>query len=155
MSKVKTFIEALKTGETTTTRKLERVTRKRNSAAAMELIAALGQKNALNRPLDGLILARLKDEGLTQRHIDRCIDAWPDKHKEDARKAIIAAINAGKPVRFRWGLKSGAGSDAKISKSGPIVTITALSPRSTLRISKGEIFVDPDPENPPPRRRRR
>jgi hypothetical protein len=154
MSKVKTFIEALKTGETTTTKKLERVTRKRSSATALELIAALRKKNALDRPLDGVILDVLRSEGVTRRHIDRCIDAWPDKHKEDARKAIIGAINAGKPVRFRWGLKSGAGSDAKISKRGPIVTITALSPRSTLRISKGEIFVDPDPENPPPRRRR-
>jgi hypothetical protein len=155
MSKVKTFIDALKTGETTTTKKLERVTGKRSSAAALELIGALRKKNALDRPLDGVILEVLRSEGVTRRHIERCIDAWPDKHKEDARRAIIGAINAGKPVRFRWGLKSGAGCDAQISKRGPVVTITALSPRSTLRISKGEIFVDPDPENPPPRRRRR
>jgi hypothetical protein len=146
MSSLRTFIAALKTGETRTTKALQRLLGRRRGARAEAFIAALKQKGALNAPLEPPIRNAIK---LPDRYIERCIDAWPDAQKEEARRAIVTAINKGQQVRFRWGLKAGPGYDAKIHRGPSSVTITALSPRSTLRISGDEIYVAP---GGPPRR---
>jgi hypothetical protein len=145
MSSPRTFIEALKTGETRTTKALERVMGRRQGAAAEAFFAAMRGRGALNAPLKPEIREAIqKKTRLPDLYIERCIDAWPDKHKEDARKAIVAAFNSGRPLRFRWGLKSGAGYDAVISDQDHQITITALSPRSTLRVrNDNEIYVAP------------
>jgi hypothetical protein len=143
MSSLRTFISALKTGETRTTKALQRVAGRRQGTAAQTLIAALKHKGALNAPLRAPVRDAIKKTPLPDRYIDRCIDAWPDAQKEEARKAMITAINKGHQIRFRWGLKAGPGYDAKIHRGPSSVTITALSPRSTLRISGEEIYVAP------------
>jgi hypothetical protein len=142
MSTLKTFIEALKSGETRTTKALERLLRRRRSATTQAVIAALRQPGALNRRLDASLRSALNPP-LSDTTISICIDNWPDTQKEEARKQIIWAINKGGSVQIRWGLKSGAGYDAKFKRSGNNVTITALSPRSSLKISGGEIYVAP------------
>jgi hypothetical protein len=145
MSSPRTFIAALKTGETRTTKALEEVTGRRQGVKAEALLAALKRRRALKSPLaEPLREAIQRKTRLPDRYIDRCIDAWPEKHKEDARKAIVRAFHSGKRLRFRWGLKSGQGFDAVIRDEPDQITITALSPRSTLRVAKGgEIYVAP------------
>jgi hypothetical protein len=145
MSSPRTFIEALKTGETRTTKALELVMGRREGPRAEAFFAAMGRRGALKSPLNPTIREAIqKKTRLPDTYIDRCIDAWPDKHKEDARRAIIKAFNSGRRLRFRWGLKSGAGYDAVVSDEEHQITITALSPRSTLRVTKqNQIYVAP------------
>ena len=61
------------------------------------------------------------------------------------RRAVVAAIRDGRHVRFRWGLTPGRTYATEIDRQGAgAVTITALSPRSTLRVtSDDEIYVAP------------
>ncbi len=143
MSSLRTFIAALKTGETRTTRALEEVAARRRGAVAEELITALKRRGALNAPLPAPFRQAIKKTPLPERFIDRCIDAWPDAQKEQARRALVKAIGDGRRVRFRWGLTAGRGYETQITCVGNRVTITALSPRSTLRISGGEVYVAP------------
>ena len=141
MSSLRTFIAALKSGETRTTKALQRAVARRRGAKGQALIAALKHKGALNAPLQAPIRGAI---GLPDVFIERCIDDWPDVQKEQARRAMVTAINKGQQVRFRWGLKAGPGFDATIRRGASSVTITALSPRSTLRISgDDEIYVAP------------
>lgn len=143
MSSLRTFIAALKTGETRTTKALEGVASRRRGAVAEELLAALSHRGALNAPLPAPFRQAIKKTPLPERFIDRCIDAWPDAQKEQARRALVRAIHDGRRVRFRWGLTAGRGYETEITRAGNRVTITALSPRSTLRISGDEIYVAP------------
>ena len=63
----------------------------------------------------------------------------PDASIEEAAKAM----RDGNRLRFRWGLTSGRSYETEIKTVGSRTTITALSPRSTLHISRGEIQVAP------------
>jgi hypothetical protein len=142
MSTLRTFITALSTGETRTTKALEEATRRRG-AAATDLRAALSRRGALNAPLESSIRQVIRNTSLPDRYIDRCIDAWPDAQKERARRAMVKAMRDGNRLRFRWGLTSGRSYETEIKTVGSRTTITALSPRSTLHISRGEIQVAP------------
>jgi hypothetical protein len=143
-SSIRTFVSALKTGETRTTKALEDVTARRRGANAEEMIAALRRRNALDRPLQPALRQAIKRTSkLPDRLIDRCIDAWPDTQKERARKAMVRAINDGKRLHFRWGLTASGSYETEVTTSRGRVTITALSPRSTLRVSGDEVYAGP------------
>ncbi len=146
MSSLRTFITALKTGETRTTKALEKLAARRRGVAALQLVAATRHRGAFDAPLSPPFRLALKKSFLPERYIDRCIDAWPDDDKERARRAVVQAIAEGRRLRFRWGLKSEAGYALVITRTKPEVTITALSPRSSLRISGSQIYVAPGPE---------
>jgi hypothetical protein len=143
MSTIRTFIDALSTGRTRTTKALEEATSRRRGATAEELMAALGRRGALNAPLEDPIRQIIRKTSLPDRYIDRCIDAWPDAQKERARRAMVRAMRDGKRLRFRWGLTAGRGYETEITTAGTRTTITALSPRSTLHVSAGEVHVAP------------
>jgi hypothetical protein len=154
MTKIRTFIDALRTGETRTTKAIDRVLRSRGSSRE-ELESAFRHRGALKAPLQDPFRGALRDAGLTPRYIERCIDRWPDGQKEDARRAVVSAINAGRGVRFRWGLTESGRFETEIATAGrgPI-TITARSPRSTLRVRGDEVEVAPSAGESRPRRRR-
>jgi hypothetical protein len=143
MSNVRAFITALKTGETRTTKALEKAVARRRGAAAEEVFAALGERGALKTPLSGPVRTALRRAPLPDHLIERCIDGWPDAQKERARRAIVDALRDGRRVRFRWGLTDARGFESEVRTRGNIVTITALSPRSTLRVSGDDIDVAP------------
>jgi len=142
MTTLRTFIEALSTGQTRTTRALDEAIRQRG-AAADELMSALSETGALNAPLQDPIRRLIRKTPLPDRYIDRCIDAWPDAQKERVRRAMLKAMRDGKRVRFRWGLTTASRYETEITTAGNRTTITALSPRSTLHISGGEVHVAP------------
>jgi hypothetical protein len=143
MASLRTFIAALRTGETRTTKALEEVLVRRRGAEAEEVIAALHHRGALKAPLQTPLRRAVKKAPLPDRFIDRCIDAWPDAQKEQARRAMAKAIDDGHRLQFRWGLTAGKGYETEITHAGNRVTITALSPRSTLRVSDNDIDVAP------------
>lgn len=143
MTTLRTFINALMTGETRTTMALEEVMGRRRGPAAEVILAALRHRGALKAPLQTPLRRAVKNTPLPERYIAHCIDAWPNAQKERARRALVSAVNNGHGVRFRWGLKAGRGYKTEITRVGNRVIITALSPRSSLKISGGEVYVAP------------
>jgi hypothetical protein len=145
MSSLRTFIAALKTGETRTTKALELVVSRQRRAASTELVDALAARGAFNTPLQKGFRQALRKAPLPERNIEQCIDGWPDAQKEQMRRAIASAIQDGRRVRFRWGLTAARTFATEINSDGAgAVTITALSPRSSLRVDRGnEVYVAP------------
>lgn len=152
MTSVKTFITALRTGETRTTQALDKAVARRRGVRAEALIGLLGQRDALRTPLQDELRTALRAERLPERYIDHCIDGWPDTQKEQMRRAIARAIKGGHRVRFAWGITPAASYRTEIRRAdNGTVTILALTPRSSLRASRdGDITV-----MPPPRKRAR
>jgi hypothetical protein len=154
MSSIRTFINALKTGETRTTRALNRVIAERRSAAADERRAALRHPGAMAAPLQPPLRDALRSAALPDEMITECIDRWPDDHKERVRRALVKALAEGHRVRFAWGLTDADHLQTEIRTSGRTVTVSALSPRSSLRVYD-EDQVNVAPVRVPSRRRSR
>jgi hypothetical protein len=144
MSSLRTFVTALRTGETRTTKAIEHVVGGRRSAAKEELLSAMRKRGAMNAPLAAPFRRAMRRAPLPERYIAVCIDGWPDSDKARMRRAVIAALDEGRRVRFRWGLTGARGHGVQIDDdgAGPI-TITALSPRSSLRVERDEVHVSP------------
>ncbi len=145
MSSLKTFIAALRTGETRTTKALDRAVSRRRGANAAHLIALLHKRGALKAPLQPELRKAVRDAELPERFVQRCIDEWPDAQKEQIRRALVSAISESRPVRFAWGLTPAPRHSTEIDDARRgAVTITALTPRSFLRAhSDGSVDVVP------------
>jgi hypothetical protein len=152
MSSLKTFIAALRTGETRTTQALDKVVARRRGAKAVACIQLAHKRGAFNTPLQGVLREAVGSAPLAERFIQQCIDGWPDAQKEQMRKVLVAAITDGRRVRFAWGLTPADGFKTEITDTGSgAVTITALTPRSSLRAHPdGNIDVMPG-KSPTPR----
>ena len=138
MTSVKTFLVALRTGETRTTLALGKAVARRRGARAAVLIGLLGQRHALKTPLQPELRAAIRGERLPERYIANCIDGWPDVQKEQMRRAVVRAIHGGHRVRFGWGITPAATYRTEIHRAeNGTVTILALTPRSSLRASRG------------------
>jgi hypothetical protein len=145
MSSLRTFIEALRTGETRTTKALDHVVARRHGAKAAELITLLHKRGALNAPLQDPFRQAVKGAPLPERYIQECIDGWPDAQKEKMRRALVIGIRDHRRIRFAWGLTPEAGFQTEIRHTGAgALTITALTPRSSLRAHEdGNVDVVP------------
>lgn len=138
------FIKSLRTGDTPTTVGLNRLVAGRKRAATSGLLDTVRKRGAFSTPLQPDVRAALKRAGVPERLISRCIDGWPDAQKEQARRAVVSAVDEGRSVRFRWGLTDARTCQTEITNErGGRVVITALSPRSTLRVRNGGISVAP------------
>jgi hypothetical protein len=146
MSKVRTFIDALKTGETTTTKALERVLARRTAAEAAGLVSLLEARGALNAPLQTRLRGAVRAAPLREDHIAVCIDGWPNAQKERARQAIVKAFRNDRRLHVRWGLTDARSFEVDIDDKGSgTITITARSPRASLRVSPSKgILVAPN-----------
>ena len=148
MTSVRTFIAALRTGETRTTKAVEQAVARRRGARGDELVALLHKQGAFKKPLQDPFRDALRATGLPARYIDTCIDGWPDGQKEQMRRAIARAISDGHRVRFAWGLTDAKGFETEITraKSGT-VTVRALTPRAALRVGPDDdITAMPKPK---------
>ena len=74
MSSLRTFVTALRTGETRTTKALEHLVARRRGAAAEELIAAMAKRGAMNTPLPSPFRDAIRRSPLPERYIETCID---------------------------------------------------------------------------------
>lgn len=144
MSSIRSFINAVKTGQTPTTRALERIAAVRTE----HMRTALQRPGALNRPLGAAFRNSLRDD-LDDVAITQCIDNWPDDHKERVRLALVDAVRDGRPIRFRWGLTAASEFETFIDDPGygPI-TFTARTPQAQLSVYDGDQVnvppVEPD-----------
>jgi hypothetical protein len=123
---------------------LEKAFARRKAAQRQGLVAAIQKRGAWKTPLEPSFQRAMRAAGLSAPLIARCIDGWPDAQKEVARQAVVQAVRSGRTVRVRWGLTDGVACKIDVSpgNTGP-VTITALSPRSSLRVRAGRIEVKP------------
>lgn len=134
MSSIRSFITALKTGQTPTTRALERIAADRTEP----MRAALQRAGALNRPLSAVFRGALRTD-IDDLAITQCIDNWPDEHKERVRIALVDAVRDGRPVRFRWGLTAASDYETFIDDPGyGPVTFTARTPQAQLSVYDGD-----------------
>ena len=102
--------------------------------------------HAFRAPLGHRFRERLHAVGLPDDAIVACIDGWPDPDKESLRQALVEAVDESRIVRFRWFLTDAPNYQTRIEYESGTVTITALSPRSTLTIFNGDrIAVGPVP----------
>jgi len=145
MSSLRTFIAALQTGETRTTKALDLVVARRHGPKAGALIDLLHKPGALKTPLQGPLRQAVKSAPLPEKYIQVCIDGWPDAQKEKMRCALLIGIRDHRRVRFVWGLTAAPGFHTEIHDTGAgTVTITALTPRASLRAhADGNVDVVP------------
>ena len=137
-STIQTFINALRTGQTRTTRGLDELFA---SPAALggslktDEAALLRSPGGLE-PLAGWMRDRLAgvSDPLTGPELDH-IDEWPAIQKERVRQALVRAIDDDVTVRFSWEIYSGAGPDTAIVDHGAAgIFVTFRSPRARVRL---------------------
>ena len=152
MTSLNTFIQALQTGQTKTTKALDHVVAHRRSNA--QLLELFRKPRALDAPLQSALRSAVLGAPLGNKYIKHCIDGWPDDQKERMRRAVVTAIRYKHAVRFGWGLTSAAAFTTMIHKtpSGD-VEITALTPRAMLS-TKGAAINVVSPLKAPAKRRR-
>jgi hypothetical protein len=143
MTSVRTFITALQTGETKTTIAAQAALGRGRRVSA--LVNALNKRGAFDSPLQPAFRDELRRAKLSNRDIEACIDRWPDAQKERMRRAVASAVRDGRKVRIRWGLTTASSYETQIRRTDSgLVTITALSPRRSLRVSGSRgILVGP------------
>lgn len=148
MSTIQTFIDALRTGQTRTTRGLNEIFGEPAAAGAAlkpDQAALLGSPGGLDALAGWMrdLLKRVSDP-LTDAELDH-IDEWPRVHKERVRLALVRAIEDDVAVRFSWEIHSGAAPDTAITDQGTDgIFVTFRSPRARVRLEgdgAGEIFV--------------
>ncbi len=141
-SSIQTFIDAVNTGQTNTTRALEVIGT--NLAAYSGFAAALATPGALKAdPSTGLLPAWagavLSGVGVGALALTPAellhIGAWPDAEKEKVRAALYQAMQAGNAVHFSWQLYPGADSISHVDNlPGGDFKVTFLSPQSKVRV---------------------
>jgi hypothetical protein len=144
-SSIQSFINAIKTGQTTITRGLQRLWDERNTLDP----ALLNRVTTLTlSPLDAAVKTALGQRGLGTKELDH-IDEWPDSEKQKVRTAILQARNSDpqRHIEFSWELYNGTVSVAQIDNlHGPgAIRIRFRSPRDNVRVATdltGELHVD-------------
>ncbi len=141
MSTIKTFVKALKTGMTKTTKALDKC----DYASHLD---ELRKPHALDKPLPGWARGALQPP-LSDAELDH-IDDWPDGQKDLVREAIVTAAENKRKLQFFWELHSGTDEETDIQglAGAGTTTIRFRSPRSKLRVSMatfGDISVNVGP----------
>ena len=143
---IKTFMDALMTGRTNTTKALDALLQ-RNLQADQEDWARLQQPHSLDKPgsakiPEGIEPGWWKDylrekvlPTLSKGELDH-IDAWPEEQKEQVRATIVAAKSDSRTVHFFWELHGGKKEDTQIDvPAHGDITITFRNPRDRLEVS--------------------
>ena len=140
-TKMQAFLNSVRTGETKTTRALERLWLRRGPNIAANFRRANSAKglpdwlkNELTR--QGNQHAPVALSGVEFDHIRE----WPDAEKEKMRAALIASLGPPRrTVRFRWALSKGTASVNPVDNPfGPgDMTITFTSPQRNVKVVSG------------------
>jgi hypothetical protein len=142
-STLKSFINALRTGDTNITLCLERLANDRAKRAqyATDIRAipsGVGQ-------LPGWLRNEMVQTGMSQPEVDHC-ERWPDSEKEKVRLQLIDAIDHDNDLHFSWELFAGDDpvSDVRRDASHDI-RVAFLSPRKGIilsAINHGDVKVE-------------
>ena len=144
-SSIRTFIDALSSGETNITRCFEKVTN--DSAKRQAHAQALAGVGVLNGPhLPSWLQNELIQSGMKQVELDH-IERWPDSQKEVARVQVVAALTESRPIHFGWELYDGADPLCEVRRdANQDVSVVFRSPRIGLKlvssVNLGEVTVE-------------
>lgn len=142
---MQTFLNSVRTGETKTTRALERLWQRRGPNIAANLRRANSAKG-----LPDWLESELKRQG--KQHAPVALSGvefehirdWPDEEKEKLRAALLASLGPPRrTVRFRWTLYTGPTSVNPVDNPyGPgDMTVTFTSPEKNVKTVKGSTEV--------------
>ncbi len=134
---VRTFIQALQSGKTGTTRGLDALFTPpyEGKPGATDI----QEPGALNAPLHGWAVTALINAGLSGPEI-RHMNLWPDDQKEDLRAVLAQAVVDDRGAQFFWGLHDGSEPLTEVDDSGPgDVIVRFLTPRSLVTQAGDEI----------------
>jgi hypothetical protein len=146
-SSIRTFINALKTGQTRTTRRLD------------ELFATPGQLNLNTQQVQDLRTPNIFSQQLPvwvsdllspQQGINalsylelKHINEWPSEQKEEVRQKLVIALDNNLGIRFFWELHEGTAPATLIrdlgGSSGFLVTFR--SPRSLVTLADDDASI--------------
>ena len=137
-SKLHTFIDALKTGETNITRCLDRLVN--NPQKRREHFDFAKQVNAFSN-FPGWLRDELSQAGMSQEEIDH-IQRWPTEEKETVRIQIVDAVQEKRPLRFGWELYEGGRPVSDVRReAGRDTRVVFRSPRAGVRTEGDEVHV--------------
>ncbi len=136
MSTLRTFIQAVNSGETNITRVLTLLMRH----------PAQWQENSEDitvNPLSSFLNTLFTAPGrMTDREIAHIEDQWPMEQKEALREDVLRAIEVGRPMIFKWTLTSATDPATDVvwpPDSTPLdipVQVTFRSPRAGVTFSR-------------------
>jgi hypothetical protein len=148
MSSVITFVTALKTRKTNSTKALDVLFANdpTNGAGHPQLanpnFAKLDVANALSSGPGGSLPSWAKLEllaaGLSHPEVNH-VGQWPANQREDVRQVLVAFIQENSALEFFWDLTNGTSEETDISGN----VITFLSPKSNVHfLGPNNISVD-------------
>lgn len=129
-SSLRTFIEALRTGDTNITRTLRR-------AIAREGVALIRDRASVDPHLSDDLREVLARYGMATEEIDHIENEWPPEKRNEAREWVLAAADENRSVAFSWELFAGANPANRMDDPGAPepVLITFQSPRKGVNLS--------------------
>jgi hypothetical protein len=132
-STLKSFINALKTGDTNITQCLERLANDRAKRAQYAtdiraLHAGVGQ-------LPGWLRNEMVQVGMSQPEVDH-VERWPDREKEKVRLQLVDAMEHDSDLHFSWELYDGDDPLTEIRRDpNQDVRVVFRSPRKGVKLS--------------------
>jgi hypothetical protein len=142
-STLKSFVKALRTGDTNITQCLERLANDRAKRAQYTsdinaLHAGVGQ-------LPGWLRNEMVQAGMSQPEVDH-VERWPDAEKEKVRLQVVEAINHDGNVHFSWELFDGEDPMSEVRRDqNQDVRVVFRSPRKGVKLSAvnfGDVKVE-------------
>ena len=141
-STLKTFVRALRTGETNITKKL-------TEALAAEGTALITEQESVDPDLSEDLKELFANYGMKPEEIAHIENEWDGPLRNEVRVWILNAYGASpaQPVTFSWALFDGEGPENdRVDPGGADpVSVTFLSPRKGVKLSwlnYGDISVD-------------
>ena len=151
-SSARSFVRAIQTRSTNTTRTLERLFLKNPSGDTHPLtqsphIDLLTQNGALSSGANGALPTWAKNDlvsaGLTAGPEIDHIDDWPADQREEVRSKMVLAIENNLSIRFSWELHDGNDEITDTGELGDDLSITFRSPKWKVRVvGPDNIVVD-------------
>lgn len=131
-STLRTFVNALKSGETNITRSLEKLV---NDGSRRQKYADWVDKpGALDGEFPAWLRTELVQAGMKQEEIEH-IEAWPDSQKDVARAQVSAAVKDKRPVRFSWELWEGKHAESEVRRDADQeMRVVFKSPRDGVEL---------------------
>ena len=146
-STIKKFVESLKTGETNTTKVLEKLFGSQQALQALSnhpnvTNGDLARANALSSGANGGLPVWAKQElqgqgpasgllgglRLSDKELEH-IDSWPAPQRDRVRGALAAAVSSGNPVHFSWELHAGNAEETEPPAPAITSAFAARGPR--------------------------
>ncbi len=138
MTAVQIFIDAIRTGKTRTMLAFDSLFTP--PYEAQPWLQDIKVAEVFDNTLPPWAVVALAQKGLSGREIAH-INIWPNNLKEQIRGVVEQAIDAGRSVRFFWGLWDGTAPTIETDTSGDPLIVKFLTPRSAVTMAGTNVDV--------------